>query len=66
MSGKNGAEMKPPPFTRVLLHRVHPDQWVAVHVNLMGEELGRSPGGTLEEAEEHRQNFYRHGAWLLS
>jgi hypothetical protein len=49
MSGKGAAEVKP--FTRVLLHRLYPDQWVAVHVDLMGEELDRSPEGTLEDAE---------------
>jgi hypothetical protein len=53
-------------FTRVLLDRVYPDQWVAVQVDLMGEELDRSPEGTLDEAEHYRQNFYMYGAWSLS
>jgi hypothetical protein len=66
MSGKGAAEVKPSLFTRVLLHRLNPDQWVAVHVDLTSEELDRSPEGTLEDAEQYRQNFYTYGAWALS
>ena len=65
MSGK-GAEVKPPPLTRVLLYRVYRDYWVAVLVDLKGEELNRSPEGTFDEVEQYRQNFYRYGAWLQS
>jgi len=39
---------------------------VAVHVDLTGEELDRSPEGTLEDAEQYRQNYYTYGAWALS
>jgi hypothetical protein len=64
MSGKGAAEVKPPPLTRVLLDRVYRNYWVAVLVDLKGEELDRSPEGTLDEVEQYRQNFYRYGAWL--
>jgi hypothetical protein len=42
------------------------DRWHCIRLNGRGEEIGRSPAGTADEAEGYERTMRRYGAWTRS